>query len=412
MTGINLPSKLLIVDADQTISNSVKGALLKYNVNVMGAFDRSTALYQFSHNHFEVVIIASDFEEYPGLALIQKWRKESLGEKRFCGFILTIGNNQSQSVDELNLIKELQNIEVLKKPFTPIQLIPFISKVRQKRGQEMSLDSMKQKLFQVAAENDLEQASQYLLSHMKDLGAKGVEMLVELYEKNDNTEKALDTIESLLKKDKENIGWLNTKSRLLLKTGQTDKALEIMELADKAAPKNIERINNMAAAYLNINDPDKSVEKMRELIELSPGDDDKKFELFSKLYDHGFDEHSINLCKETTSPMEVVRHYNNKGVALSKNNQYDKAIEEYQRSLKFFPKFKDNYRIYYNISLAHINGKTPNLKADALEALEKCLGLKPGFDKAIKAKEHILGSSKSTDLKDDNSTNKDPKKAS
>ena len=41
-----------------------------------------------------------------------------------------------------------------------------------------------------------------------------------------------------------------------------------------------------------------------------------KFSLFSKLSEMGYDDHTNQLCRDTASPIEVVRHYNNKGVAL------------------------------------------------------------------------------------------------
>ena len=53
----------------------------------------------------------------------------------------------------------------------------------------------------------------------------------------------------------------------------------------------------------------------------------------------GYDDHANQLCRETASPIEVVRHYNNKGVALAKEGNVEGAMVEYERSLQFYPNF-------------------------------------------------------------------------
>jgi tetratricopeptide (TPR) repeat protein len=87
--------------------------------------------------------------------------------------------------------------------------------------------------------------------------------------------------------------------------------------------------------------------------------------------------------------MEIVRHYNNKGVMLSKDGNVVAAIAEYKRALKFFPKFKENFRIHYNIGLACAQMKTPESLKEAEENLTVCLELEPDFEKAKKALETV-----------------------
>ena len=50
--------------------------------------------------------------------------------------------------------------------------------------------------------------------------------------------------------------------------------------------------------------------------------------------------------------------------------------------MKFYPKFKENFRIYYNMALAHIQLKTPDDLKKAEEYLKKTLELDPQFEKA------------------------------
>jgi tetratricopeptide (TPR) repeat protein len=192
---------------------------------------------------------------------------------------------------------------------------------------------------------------------------------------------ALQIADAVLGKKPDDIAVNNTKGRLLLKMGQTAKAREFLEKADKAAPMNIDRVKAMADMYLKLNDPNASVDKMKQLIALNPEQKDLKFDLFRDLETSGFIDHAIGLCKETTLPAEVVRHYNNKGVLLSKEGLNEKALEEYKASLKFYPSFKENYRIFFNIAIAEANQKTPESLQRAAIALDKCLELCPDFEK-------------------------------
>jgi tetratricopeptide (TPR) repeat protein len=80
--------------------------------------------------------------------------------------------------------------------------------------------------------------------------------------------------------------------------------------------------------------------------------------------------------------MEVVRHYNNKGVLLAKDGKVKEAIEEYTRALRFFPEFKENFRIYYNLALAHLQLKTAEDIKSAETFLKRALELEPTFEKA------------------------------
>jgi tetratricopeptide (TPR) repeat protein len=138
----------------------------------------------------------------------------------------------------------------------------------------------------------------------------------------------------------------------------------------------------MATLYLQTKEPQKSVEKFKELVKLKPESPDYKFEAFKKLYDAGYDEYAIAFGKEVAQPMEVVRHYNNKGVLLAKDGKVKEAIEEYTRALRFFPQFKENFRIYYNLALAHLQLKTAEDIKSAETFLKKALELEPTFEKA------------------------------
>ncbi|MBF0441777.1 MAG: tetratricopeptide repeat protein, partial [Oligoflexales bacterium] len=137
--------------------------------------------------------------------------------------------------------------------------------------------------------------------------------------------------------------------------------------------------------------PEKSVEKMSILCQETPEKPDMKFDMVSKLEEKGFSQHAIQFCRSTSTAVEVVRHYNNKGVLDSKNGNHDKAIKSYQEAVQFFPDHEESYKIHWNLAIALINNKSEGYLEKSASALEQALKLKPDFEKA----KHLLEKVKS-----------------
>ena len=390
MSNDNLPEKVLIVDDDPTVPGGVKEPLAKYKIKVVDATSLDTALYQFNQQRFDVVCVELDFEYQPGLVLLQKWRNHEDEERRNCGVILLVGNRNERSPAEQRLMAELRDIECLVKPFTAIQLLPMLSRARAAKARAMKYLEVQSTAFKLGDKPEkLEKAVALVQKQLPQLGAKGMEMIVSLYEKHEKWDEALQVCEGLVKKEPQNGNYANMQGRILMKLGRHNEALACLEKADMAAPDNINRIHSMVDAYLAVNKPDEAAGKMKQMIDFHPEDPTMKFDMFAQLQNHGFDSHAQSLCKQTTSPIEVVRYYNNKGVALKNVGKVDEALQEYDRCLQFYPSYKENYRIFYNIALAHIGQKTQKGYKDSIEFLDKCLELKPDFDKALKMKGQV-----------------------
>lgn len=390
MTDPTLPQKVLVVDADRSVGQGLKGTLEKYNIKVDLAPDLSSALYLYNQNLYPVVLVDLLFEELPGLVLIQRWRSHEVHDKRHAGFIVMSGNRNTHEASDRRLVEELEDIEMIHKPINPLHLLPLFKRFMQIRQRRIKFGEISAQALKLAGHPDTFQAAvDFVKANMKDLGPRGSDLLREVLEMQKKWRKALDVVEDVLTQKPSSLSALNHKGRLLLKLGKPHEALRVMEVADKQAPANIQRINEMAIAYLETKMPDQSVSKMRELLRYHPDKPDIKFDMFARLQEYGYDDHAISLCKDTTDPLEVVRHYNNKGVALAKSGNVEGAIMEYERALSFFPKYKENYRILYNIALAHLSFKTRSHYEVALEYVHQCLELNRGFDKAQKTKELI-----------------------
>lgn len=382
MSQSNLPNKILVVDEDITTAQALEEPLQRQGVKVDKATNLDTALYLYNQARYEVVLIELNFSTLPGLAMVQKWRAHEKIDRRCCGFIMMHGNKMLDSAND-GLIKELGDLETINKPITSIKLLPYLSRALATYRRLVALAEVKDKVLNYYEKSgDFEKAAQHVQKHLSEVGPRGLDMLFDIYEKAERYEDALKVLDPLIEKTPNSISLMNSKARLLLKTGNVEEARKILEKCDALAPQNIDRLNEMATMYLHLKKPEMSVDKFKEILQLSPENPDVKFEMFSKLFDHGFDEHAAAFGKDCTKPMEIVRHYNNKGVLLSRDGMSDKALEEYQRALKFYPTFKENYRIYYNKALALSQKGSLESLAEAVELLKTCLQLQPNFEKA------------------------------
>ncbi len=390
MTDPQFPSKILVIDGDRSVANSMVDLLKRYEINVLAAKDMESAFYLFNQNRIDVALIELDFSTLHGVAFVQKWRQHEVTEKRSTGFIMMIG--QKVAATDEGLIKELGDIELISKPFTTIQLLPYLTRSFAAKKRALQYYELRSGVFEKYSKSgDFDSAAKEVHKNILKLGPRGLEMLYDLYEKGGKFDEALTIVTSLLDKNGNDISLINAKARILMRLGRHTEAQGYFERADSIAPQQIDRLNDMATMYLHLKKPDSAVAKFKAILKLNPENQDIKFEMFSKLYEFGYDEQAQALGKETTAPAEIVRHYNNKGVLLAKAGKGDDAATEYDRALKFYPKYKENYRILYNIALVHVNKKTAESYREAQKFLKRCLELAPDFEKAQKTLETING---------------------
>jgi len=393
----SLPNRILIVDDDLTIAKGLEAQLKRYRVTVIPATNLQTALYLFNQNRFDVVMIELEFSELSGLAIIQKWREHEMLDKRSAGFIVMCGKDRTAGEEQL--IKELRDLEIINKPFTAIQTLPFLSKAMNTRKRLAAFFEMKHKVIDFYVKvKDFSRAAEFVKKRISNVGPRGLDLLVDLYEKAGRYDDALAIVSRLLEKEQNNLNLLNTQGRLFKLLNRHSEAVQSMERADLLAPGQIERNREMVDLYLKMKRPDDAVRKMKDTVALHPELTDMKFDMFAKLYDSGFSDHALVYGKESVQPMDVVRYYNNKGVALAKSNSLDTAIQQYKRALLFYPDFKENYRIHYNIALASITKKTVGAYREALHSLRRCLTLAPEFSKAKRTLELVEQSLRRTQV--------------
>ena len=380
-----LPNKILLVDDDQEILNRVKHWLEGYRINVMTANQWQNAIYHFNNNLFDLCIIEQDLEEMSGTVMVQKWLNHSNLDKRRASFLLALSNNRSKGADAL--IKELQDVNTVAKPYNQPQLLSLLSSTMDRKRKSQALKDVYDKVVTpLLKAGQFKEAIDLVKSKFADQGVRGQILTADVYEAASDLPAAVNTYETLHKTDATNMLYLNEIGRLQLRMGNLNAAQKAFEKADEVAPMNIGRLQEMAELYLTQKEPYKSVDKYKQLISLHPEDKDIKYGFYERLVECGFEDVAQEFCRQTSTPLELIRYYNNKGVMFSKVGEFGRAIAEYDHARHLVPGAKDLYRILYNLAIAHINLKTIDHLSEAQSLLNQCLELKPDFGRA---KEHL-----------------------
>ncbi|MBF0441984.1 MAG: tetratricopeptide repeat protein [Oligoflexales bacterium] len=377
-----LPANVLMVDSDKSLFQQLSEHFEKMHIQLFSASDLETAQYRFNKQFFKVVIIEQKFHDLDGLSIIQRWRKHEVFDKRKASFILTT----SDALDgkHQSLVSELGRIFVVPKPLSPMPLISIVNKSYRAHLEYDMADQIKREILEsIEKDNDPKAAVKRVMDKKNDLGDEYYPFLIELYEKFNQYGDAAELLSKIPEKAMDPLRKLNMEGRILLKTGDNKGALKAFEKADSLAPKNMERIADMIDLYLQTSQPEKAVPKQKELLNFHPDNPDMKFDLFKQLEDNGFIEEANAFCREVSAPKEVVRYFNNKGVALAKDNKVDTAISQYERALRYFPKGEANHLIHFNLALSHLKIGDEKALDAALTHLEKSLEFKADYKKSL-----------------------------
>lgn len=383
-----LPNKILVVDNDLGVLNSLSKGLESYKINVIPAKNWETALYQYNQQKLDLCLVSLELEELAGTALIQKWRNHEIQSKRHVAMILSTA--QQRRATDTALVKELGEIALITKPIKiPNLLSLMVNAMKMSKSRESIYEIHNKVVLPLLNKNRIDKCLAIAQEKLEPLGSKGKFLSAQVHGEAGKVDYSLDILKNLIEKDSLNMMYHNEIAKIYLKSGQFEKAKKSYELADQAAPQNIDRLNEMARMYLKLKMPEQSIEKFTGILSLTPEQQDIKYDMYDEITKAGFLEHAQEFCKQTSTPKELVRFFNNKGVMHSKTSNYNEAIDEYQKATHLIPGSKELYRVLYNMALAHINLKTkPNLEK-AHELLLESLKLQGNFEKAREKLEMI-----------------------
>ncbi len=331
---------MLVVDDDHSVVETLDQQLSKHGVRVSRAVNLQSAMYHFNQQKFEVAIVEREFEELAGILICQRFRSHDDVDRSSIGLILSC--SQERNSEDQALISELGGIETVMKPLAAIKLLGHLTRAAEQRRLRTELLKVRVAAFETFKNNgDLARALSVIEQGLPGKSAPKLELIADLLSAAEKNDDALKLVEDLIKSEPKNIRLLNIQSQVLIGLGRLEDAGKILEKADQAAPGNVARTEALSKLYLDLDRPSDAVAKMRKLLTFNPDVEGLQFNFFDQLKAKGYEEHGLKLVNDTSSPKEVVRHYNNKGVVLSKQSKSDEALKEYYTALMFFPNHKD-----------------------------------------------------------------------
>lgn len=391
----NLPKKILVVDSDQGACNSVTRLLQPYQITILAATDWGSALYQFNQNRFDLCIVALKMEGLPGSALVQKWRHHDQAEKRQTAFIIAT-SNQCTPADSALLV-ELGDVINIAKPYKLPPLLSAMSQAMTTKANRIMMEKIEHEMIEpLLKQQNYDQAMLIAKNKLEPLNEQGFYSSAMIHEKAKKYDSALSMLGQLATEHPNNMRYLGDIGRINLQLGHLAEAKKAYEKADSIAPLNIKRVKELAYMYLQTHEPDNSIAKFKELIDLTPEMPDMKYEAYTAIYEAGFAKHAQEFCRQTSTAKDLVRYFNNRGVLLAKDENYDGAIIEYQKAANLIPGNKELYRILFNMAISYINKKSQENLEKAKDLLEESLKLSPEYDKAKEKLDLVLKHLKKT----------------
>ena len=380
--SLQTPEKVLIVDPDQVVLNQLEKNFTSQNITTYKARGWEEAHYQFQNKMIDVCLVNFKLDSFPGTALIQKWRKDEDLEKSSRAMVI-MTDNQVTAGEEA-LIKEIGHLPWVKKPLSTTQLITTLQTSLKQATDHKNLKMLIHKIINpLISLGKIEKVLSIVSTKIEPIGTRGIFESVKIHEQMGEKEKALQKLEKLCVLEPQNLKYLNKIGKLSLELGDTEKARLLFEKADAIAPLHLERVALMADVYLNLKEPDKAQAKMSEMLQVNPEKPELKFELYDKILDAGFAEHAQDFCKQTSTPSEVVRHFNNRGVVHSKNKNFKKALDEYSCARKLLPNSPSVSKILFNMALATLALQEKNSLEKAMKLLQESISKKPTYEKAV-----------------------------
>jgi CheY-like chemotaxis protein len=120
--GVTKPAKILVVDDDEIVRNSIVLLLDDYAFHVITACDGGEGLRAFRQNQPDVLLTDIIMPEKDGIGLITEVRREFRGAK----IIAMSGGGRIGNGDVLTVAAALGADACLQKPFDDLQLVKAV----------------------------------------------------------------------------------------------------------------------------------------------------------------------------------------------------------------------------------------------------------------------------------------------
>jgi CheY-like chemotaxis protein/Flp pilus assembly protein TadD len=189
-------------------------------------------------------------------------------------------------------------------------------------------------------------------------------------------EPAEKILRGVLKLDDGCVVAMNEMGKSLHLLGRHEEALDVLRLANKISPQNVQRLCLLGEVELNVADPENARAYFEKALEIDG--DAPKAKSGVVIADN------MAEMLAAPDPMQVPSSFasilNTMGIALVRNGQFARGIEQYQAAMAFIRSKDDTARVAFNLGLGFLRWGKAN---EALPWFKKSEQLQPhGFGKS------------------------------
>lgn len=211
-------------------------------------------------------------------------------------------------------------------------------------------------------------------------------LMGQVYEGLKNHEKAHSLYKEAIEKNPQYLRAYKTLADFHIKIGDRESALKILEKAARLNPKNASRQFMIGKLAL---ETEKDMEKAGLAFKTATKESPELAKEIAEIYlENGKAERAEEFFRIALHQKENIHLYNRLGIALKKQEKWEKAVVEYQKALKIEPK---NAIIFYNIGMVYLewNKIAGEKKENAVKFLKQALEINPNFKEAKQTLIHL-----------------------
>ncbi len=363
----------LVVDDDEVSLNLIASHLKRMGVTDLVLLQDGEASWEaLQKRKFDLIVLDWKLPKLSGLALFNRIRRRR--DHRTTPLLVVSGLLEKH---DFKLLQEFPCTGLMEKPFTMVLF--------QNRVEELMKESMwygqNETLINTlldAVQHDGKKAETLLKQILKK--APNPIPLALIAARRLNKDRMLKhaqvILEGVLKIDENSIIAMNELGKTLHLLGRHKQALDVLRQANRLSSQNLQRLCLTGEVELNLKDPESARAYFEKALEFDPEDQKAK----SGMIVSG----NLKEMLEAPEPMQVPHSFasilNTMGIAMVRNQNFAKGIEQYRSALAFLHNQSDVGRVAFNLGLGYLRWGKPH---EALPWFQKSEALVPkGFGKS------------------------------
>lgn len=360
-------NKVLVIDDDEVARNLIANHVAKTGVGVIDQCERGDEAWAAVQRHaYEFIVLDWKLPGVSGLALFNRIR--ALPAYRTTPILVVSGFVEKS---DFRLLQEFPCTGLMEKPFTKVLFQNKFEDLLREQTWYAQNAALIDTLVD-AAGKDAKKAEAIIKQVLKQ--APNPIPLALIAARRMIKAKMLKSAEGILrgvlKVDEGCLLAMNELGKVLHYQGQHKEALGVLRGASKLSAQNLSRLCLMGEVELNLRDPENARAYFEKALEI----DADSVTARAGVVVAGNMREALAAPDPTQVTASFASILNTMGIALVRNGQYARGVEQYRSALAFLHSETDASRVAFNLGLGFLRWGKPN---EALPWFRKSESLAP-----------------------------------